>query len=562
MSDRRRLRACCLALALLVGLVLVTKANSCRTDSVFTTTATPWEGIEPNDKLEWTACSDTHQCARLNVGASYSTERAVIAIIRYPATVPADSPLYRGPILFNPGGPGGSGVAFIESAGPALAQLVGPEFDIIGFDPRGVARSTPRVSLFETDAERALWPVGPIRDLNASEDAVARHWARAQITGRLASETAASYLPHINTENTARDMLRIVEAHGREKLQYWGFSCVADKVEHLIIDGVVDTEDYFDTMWANNLIDADKALQTFFDRCFAAGPNGCAFYAPTPEAIAQNLTDLYESVRARPVPVRTASHYGLVDFELLHDTMLSILYAPLVYFDFIPDALAALARGDGGPLLDAIVAAGPRPFECSCDSGKEQFEFLEQAASLAILCNDGRAVPFELDEAERHYKSVAKTSSFGSLFASIRIACSGWPDLPKKHFQGPVGGNTSVPLLIIGNTADPVTSLWAAKKTAKAFPKSVVLTQDCAGHSSLAAPSLCTRAYVRGYFLSGALPEPDTVCPILMAGSVFRNEEQETPVGEQETFSANERDVFDAFQVVQKSWFSPPRFLL
>lgn len=92
---------------------------------------------------------------------------------------------------------------------------------------QGVARSTPRVSLFETDAERALWPVGPIRDLNASEDAVARHWARAQITGRLASETAASYLPHINTENTARDMLRIVEAHGREKLQYWGFSCVA-----------------------------------------------------------------------------------------------------------------------------------------------------------------------------------------------------------------------------------------------------------------------------------------------------------------------------------------------
>jgi hypothetical protein len=43
---------------------------------------------------------------------------------------------------------------------------------------------------------------------------------------------------------------------------------------------------------------------------------------------------------------------------------------------------------------------------------------------LAILCNDGRAVPFELNEAERHYKSVSKTSSFGSLFASIRIACS------------------------------------------------------------------------------------------------------------------------------------------
>lgn len=64
-------------------------------------------------------------------------EKAAIALTRYPAAVPADSPLYRGPVLFNPGGPGGSGVDMIALAGSALAVMVGPEFDIIGFDPRG-----------------------------------------------------------------------------------------------------------------------------------------------------------------------------------------------------------------------------------------------------------------------------------------------------------------------------------------------------------------------------------------------------------------------------------------
>jgi pimeloyl-ACP methyl ester carboxylesterase len=156
--------------------------------------------------------------------------------------VPVDSPLYRGPVLFNPGGPGGSGVTFVALAGPALSQIIGPEFDVVGFDPRGksssaakqhaddyfqgVAHSTPRVSLFATDVERLLWQSTQVGDLNATADAVARTWARAQISGRLAAERAADILPHINTDNTARDMLRIVEAHGQKKLQYWGFSCV------------------------------------------------------------------------------------------------------------------------------------------------------------------------------------------------------------------------------------------------------------------------------------------------------------------------------------------------
>ncbi|KAG6807571.1 hypothetical protein H0H93_001440, partial [Arthromyces matolae] len=80
---------------------------------------------------------------------------------------------------------------------------------------------------------------------------------------------------------------------------------------------------------------------------------------------------------------------------------------------------------------------------------------------------------------------------------------------------GPFEANTSFPILVVGNTADPVTPLWAAKKTAKGFPSAVVLTQDSPGHCSLAAPSVCTQIHIRNYFINGRLPPPNTICPVI-----------------------------------------------
>lgn len=91
----------------------------------------------------------------------------------------------------------------------------------------GVGRTTPRADFFATPAERAVWAGdGPLRVVNSTTEGVSRAWAKAQIVGQLAAERNFDELRHINTDNTARDMLRIAEAHGREKLQYWGFSLV------------------------------------------------------------------------------------------------------------------------------------------------------------------------------------------------------------------------------------------------------------------------------------------------------------------------------------------------
>jgi len=82
----------------------------------------------------------TNYGLHLQVPLNYSDPQgreATIALMRLPAAVPSTSDAYRGPILFNPGGPGGSGVGTVLRAGELLQKIVGPEFDIVGFDPRG-----------------------------------------------------------------------------------------------------------------------------------------------------------------------------------------------------------------------------------------------------------------------------------------------------------------------------------------------------------------------------------------------------------------------------------------
>ncbi|KAF7318129.1 Abhydrolase-4 domain-containing protein [Mycena chlorophos] len=453
--------------------------------------------LEPSDELRWVDCYGTRQCARLKVPLNYSDpegDSAVIALARIPSKLAPDSPSYRGPLLFNPGGPGGSGVDFVIASGYGeLFQLVvGPEFDLIGFDPRGIARSTPRANFFASRVERELFAKPEILlSLNASANAIARQWADATLIGQLAAENDDGTLRFINTENTARDMLEIVRKHGREKIQYWGFSygtilgatfaaMFPDNIERFIIDGVMDAESYYSTQWSDNLQDTDKVLQSFATGCFSAGPSTCPFYAASPAAILANMDALAESLRSRPIPVRTPKSYGLVDYSLFRTTIFYLLYSPYAKFPMLAQALADLAQGNATRLWEMSPTGLKPPFECSCDDRELGFESVPESL-WAVLCNDGDRISPEYEEFEAHYRMLSNLSSFADQWERPRMGCLTWPDLPKPKFRGPFIGNTSFPLLLIGNTADPVTPLASAQKMSKGFKDSVVLTQDSPG---------------------------------------------------------------------------------
>lgn len=181
------------------------------------------------DSLTWVSCYGGKQCARLMVPLDYSKPdgpQAGIALVKVPSKFAVNDENYKGPILFNPGGPGASGVSLIAALGDSFQKLIGDEFDIIGFDPRGVWRTTPRVTIFEDEAEAAAWGLHLENDpaLNTTADALARMWGRFHVQNTIAARTTLGSSPYVSTALVARDMLSITRAHGRNKLQYWGFS--------------------------------------------------------------------------------------------------------------------------------------------------------------------------------------------------------------------------------------------------------------------------------------------------------------------------------------------------
>ncbi|KAJ7683904.1 TAP-like protein-domain-containing protein [Mycena olivaceomarginata] len=454
-----------------------------------------------------------------------SVGTAALAIIRLPANVSKEE--HRGPVFFNPGGPGGSGVDTLVEIGLAFTTLLGNQRDIVSFDPRGVSYSTPTISFFENDVERALWnAASPPLSLNASSDAIQQVWGRAQLQGQLAAQWDTSgILKYMTTDNTARDMLLISQKFGFEKLQYYGVSSVIgatfaalfpDKVERIIIDGVLDADEWYKANLTSEGIETDKVLQTFFDGCAEAGPDLCAFYKPTAAEIADRLSALTAFIRAQPVPVITPTSYGLVDYSFLRWQIFQTLYAPYVYFPALAESLAALERGNGTMLYELLGVSAP--FECDCGGANDTvpFHLNDGEAVYAIRCGDAVEVTDSIEQLAEYYNdAVRSTTAFQeNLVAANRFGCDGWRVHREGRFVGPVAGNTSVPLLFVTTSADPVTPKEGALNTLAGFPGSVLLTQDSPGHSSLTTSSLCTHSYFKQYLDNGTLPEPGTVCPV------------------------------------------------
>ncbi|KAK7468353.1 hypothetical protein VKT23_002868 [Stygiomarasmius scandens] len=404
-----------------------------------------------------------------------------IAIVKLSATMENASE-YGGPVFMNPGGPGLSGVEFVMgAAGKLLHELVGKQFDLIGFDPRGVGFSTPSVTVLQSNAELLTFFTQEPADLNSTSEALPEAWARWQVFGQAAQARDNGILNFVSTGNAARDMLGMTEALGQEKLQYYGGSygtalgaafatMFPDRVGRMVLDGCVDMDGYFgsDFYASTGLLDADKAMQTFFDGCHAAGPEACPFYASSPSEIAANLEAIYTSLRSQPVPVFTGDSFSVITYDLLRGVVFTAITAPYSLFQILASGLAELSSGNGTESFGRL------------SSFADPSELRSAEATSAIACSD--ADPFSATATELRETMASINSSFSGIFAMhARTRCSGWRVHPDDRFRGPVGANTSSPLLMIGNTADPRTPLVTTKKTSSMFPGSAVLVQDSPG---------------------------------------------------------------------------------
>ena len=155
------------------------------------------------------------------------------------------------------------------------------------------------------------------------------------------------------------------------------------------------------------------------DGCVAAGPERCAFFAPTAAEISQNVDELYASLRARPIPVQTNSSFGIVDFSMLRGVIFRSLYSPYAKFPVLAEALAELSAGNGTAVFK--MSQQP-PFECACDPSEHRFDAVPEAAN-AVACNDGKRISPAYEDVVVHYEKMRETSTWADLWEPIHMSC-------------------------------------------------------------------------------------------------------------------------------------------
>ncbi|KAH8887118.1 alpha/beta-hydrolase [Thozetella sp. PMI_491] len=500
--------------------------------------SSPWTDIQPSRELEWHPCFDAEfDCARLDVPMDWQDpsddDRVILAVIRLRARDPSAAN-YRGPLIFNPGGPGGSGVyAMRKGYGTNMQAVVGDNYDIVSFDPRGIGYSVPRIECWGNPQDRVLWGLQDEGLIDAHPGVVYEAFARAKAFSQTCEGTMGqeSILRHSSTTSHARDMLEILDQMGQEKLSYWGFSygtvlggtfaaMYPDRVERLVSDGNVDLKEWYFGKYINFLHDTDKVMDAFYEFCHQAGPERCAFYRDTTEAIKSRLDALIESMRTKPVVVPSSADGPempeVITYSRLRRLISTMLYQPVWFFRSCAEIFAELERGEG-QLFYEFYRDLRRPVWAICTPEDAPSGLMDSTASTddafpAVMCSD-RQVNDTVQEFEDYARRLQEISAAaGAVQITFRQSCVGWDVRPKWRFDGPFSGNTSFPILYVANVADNVTPLISARNNSAGFPGSVVLVQNSYGHTSLAAPSTCTARYVREYFQDGKLPPADTVC--------------------------------------------------
>ena len=178
------------------------------------------------------------KCARLLLPLDYDTPEGPATAIAIRMIPVQDHANYRGTIFLNPGGPGGSGVGLIDRRGKNISRIVGPAYDVLSFDPRGIGYTTPLASCFDSKAQRDIWASQEgHRLMNASDGSVAIYRARAKMLGercahRIGGEWGIGRFA--GTAYVARDMLEMTQKLGQPKLQYWGFVGISTRSHQVL----------------------------------------------------------------------------------------------------------------------------------------------------------------------------------------------------------------------------------------------------------------------------------------------------------------------------------------
>ena len=438
-------------------------------------------------------------CGSVTVPLDYSNPSAGtinIALIRKPATDPAHR---IGSVLTNPGGPGASGIDFLQSEASAMSNL-NQRFDLIGFDPRGIGQSAPVRCLGgpQEDALNALDSVlDDSREKQAAIDADKAFAAACELR-------SARVLPFLDTVSAAHDMDLIRAALGDAKLTYLGFSYgsfLGESYAHqfpthvraMVLDGVIDpTLQPNDLLYAQ-LVGFEQNLQAFLADCRAR--KACA-YAQTGDP-GTKLTALMNRLDSKPLNVGSRQ----LTRALAIIGVLTPLYDQSTW-PYLDSALTSTDNGDGSLLLQLADIYLGRNADGTYSN--------ENDANVAVNCLD-RPVPTDVAAYDALGTSFTAASPlFGPAFQYSNLVCAYWKATPTGS-AGPLTADGAPPILLVGGTGDPATPYAWAKAVNQQIAGSVLLTRNGNGHVSY-DKSTCAKQIEDANLINLTLPAPGTVC--------------------------------------------------
>jgi len=448
----------------------------------------------------------SYECATIAVPRDWAAPEAPetfeISLIRARSEQQTDR---IGSLIINPGGPGASGVdtAVYLSFGPLFGGIpdeISRRFDIVGFDPRGVSRSTPVKCFSDADLDESFGAAPDPDDADEFAAAVA-------LVERVAAECGAEYgdaLGYYSTEQTAHDMDAVRAAVGDEKITYLGYSygtllgatyaqLYPDRIRALVLDGAIDPREDLVASSEGQAAGFELAFTNFAEWC-ADTPDECPL-APDARGAVTGAIERGERSPVTGDDGRTATA-GWVFWAVV-----ATLYAQ----DRWPVLAAAIDQLEGGDpsgvfeLADSYAQRGPD------GSYTNLFD-----ANTAVNCADE-----EIDLTTEQVRDLQgewreKYPLFGAPLAIGLLTCAAWPAVPDPYPTGPAEG--APPIVVVGTTGDPATPYEQAPRLAEMLGTGVLLTWDGEGHTAYPETE-CIADAVNAYVLDLAVPPEGTVCP-------------------------------------------------
>ncbi|KAI4158185.1 MAG: hypothetical protein LQ342_007697 [Letrouitia transgressa] len=455
-------------------------------------------------------------CAELEVPVDWNKvegENITLGMARYHATGPG---LRLGTVVYNPGGPGGSGAQTVIwqalGIGKYFSNAITGHYDVVGLDPRGVGMSTPvkcdprlynaRGNTYATQNLEFEKLVSSNKDFGES---------CRNMTGNL--------FFHVDTISVAHDVEELRIALDDDRLNWIGLSygtqigstyanLYPQHVGRMVLDGNVDRYQSETSLLYAASAAYEDTLNQFFSWCnTTATAEECPYHNQDFPRLFKNL--IAEAVK-HPIPAPGCSGNSSSCLPQVSD--IDILYNVQPWLSFvnpapgIPTSWVGLARalndtlnGNATLLSTAIATSNMDPLFPSLAVGC--LDWLHNATSLS-----------DLKYKQQMAINVAPLTKGAGISYLYQTACIGWPaDVanPQRTLDGAAMAKLP-PILMVNAYHDPATSyVWAEGLRAQ-IPSAVLLTRNGSGHTSYLLGGATTTA-IDAYLVDGVLPGPNTV---------------------------------------------------